>query len=179
MRYYETLYIVNPNFEENRLQDIIGDITKEIGRFNFSVINHRVWGKKRLAFSVSKHKYGTYIMLQFETNEAKHLSEFETYLKLNNNILRSQTVKLDVKPEKYLEEIRKDEEEISDSPVEIKDELPAEESADTQDQENDGNESDSVSEESIESSSEETAEDGVDPELEDLEKTSEVEEEEA
>jgi ribosomal protein S6 len=55
MRYYETLYIVNPNFEENRLQDIIGDITKEIGRFNFSVINHRVWGKKRLAFSVSKH----------------------------------------------------------------------------------------------------------------------------
>ncbi len=69
MRYYETLYIVNPNFEENRLQDIIGDITKEIGRFNFSVINHRVWGKKRLAFSVSKHKYGTYIMLQFETNQ--------------------------------------------------------------------------------------------------------------
>ncbi len=88
-------------------------------------------------------------------------------------------MKLDVKPEKYLEEIRKDEEEISDSPVEIKDELPAEESADTQDQENDGNESDSVSEESIESSSEETAEDAVDPELEDLEKTSEVEEEEA
>lgn len=114
MRYYETLYIVNPNYEENRLQDIIGDITKEIEKYKFSVVNHRVWGKKRLAFSVSKHKYGTYILLQFETADTKPLSNFETYLKLNKNILRSQTVKLEEKPEVYLEEIRKDDKVESD-----------------------------------------------------------------
>ncbi len=120
MRYYETLYIVNPNYEENRLQDIIGEISKEIEKNKFSVINHRVWGKKRLAFSVSKHKYGTYILLQFETAEPKPLPDFETYLKLNKNILRSQTVRLDNKPEVYLEEIRKDDKlEPNDSPPAI------------------------------------------------------------
>ncbi|MBT3216806.1 MAG: 30S ribosomal protein S6 [Candidatus Marinimicrobia bacterium] len=135
MKYYETLYILNPNYEEQRIQDIIGDVNKEAEKIKYSVINHRVWGKKKLSFSISKQKYGTFILLQFETTDSSTLIELETYIKLNKNIMRSQTVKLDERPEVYLEETRKDDvgqsiDEDSKSDVESQEKSESDEVAD-------------------------------------------------
>lgn len=120
MRYYETLYIINPNYEQDRLSKIIGEVGKEIVRDGVTVINHRVWGKKRLAYPIQKHKYGTYILLQFETGSIEALKEFDTFMKLNRGIIRHQTVRVDSRPEVYEEdvpEVKKDEGSSSEEKV--------------------------------------------------------------
>ena len=103
MRYYESLYIVNPNYEQNRLDEVmktVSDITSEYG---FKTINHFVWGKKRLAYNIQEHKYGSYVLLHFETESLENLERFERFMVLQKTILRNQTVLLDDRPEKQSE----------------------------------------------------------------------------
>ena len=113
MRYYESLYIVNPNYEQERLDDVIKSVSDKLSEYGFSVINHRIWGKKRLAYSIEKHKYGSFILLHFETESTENLERFERFMILQKTILRNQTVSLAIKPEAHIEdEPVKDEEKI-------------------------------------------------------------------
>ena len=43
MRYYESLYIVNPNYEQDRLDEAMKTVTDKMGEYGFSIINHRLW----------------------------------------------------------------------------------------------------------------------------------------
>ena len=104
MRYYESLYIVNPNYEQERLDDVIKSVTDKLSEFGFSIINHHIWGKKRLAYSIEKHKYGSFILLHFETESTENLERFERFMILQKTILRNQTVSLAIKPEAHVEE---------------------------------------------------------------------------
>ena len=106
MRYYETLYIVNPNLENEALDITMGEIGTELEKTKSKLINHRVWGKKRLAYQIENQKYGSFILLQFEGGEQNQMNEFNTWMKLNNSVLRHMTVALDEKPEVYLEIVK-------------------------------------------------------------------------
>ena len=121
MRYYETLYIVNPNLENEALDITMGEIGTELEKSKSKIINHRVWGKKRLAYQIENQKYGSFILLQFEGGEQDQMNEFHTWMKLNNSVLRHMTVALDDKPEVY-------EEEVKEVPVEkiVRVEIPVE-----------------------------------------------------
>ena len=97
MKYFETLYIVNPNFEQNRLDTIIKDVEKNVGKFS-KVISQNIWGKKRLAYKIDNQKYGTFVLLNFETDEGSMIAGFESYMKLNTSVLRAQTIRLKSRP---------------------------------------------------------------------------------
>ena len=103
MRYYESLYIVNPNYEQNRLDEVMKTVSDKISEYGFKTINHFVWGKKRLAYNIQEHKYGSYVLLHFETESLENLERFERFMVLQKTILRNQTVLLDDKPEKQSE----------------------------------------------------------------------------
>ena len=97
MKYFETLYIVNPNFEQSRLDTIIKDVEKNVGKFS-KVISQNIWGKKRLAYKIDNQKYGTFVLLNFETEEGSKIAGFESYMKLNTSVLRAQTIRLKSRP---------------------------------------------------------------------------------
>ncbi len=97
MKYFETLYIVNPNFEQNRLDTIIKDVEKNVGKFS-KVISQNIWGKKRLAYKIDNQKYGTFVLLNFETEDGSGIAGFESYMKLNTSVLRAQTIRLKSRP---------------------------------------------------------------------------------
>ena len=99
MRYYESLYIVNPNFEQSRIDEVMKLVSDKCGDYKFKIINHHTWGKKRLAYSIQKHKYGSFILLHFASETADKLKEFDRFMYLNKDILRNQTVVLNQKPE--------------------------------------------------------------------------------
>jgi len=103
MKYFETLYIVNPNFEQSRLDIIIKDIEKNVGKFS-NVIGHNIWGKKRLAYKIDNQKYGTFVLLNFETEEGSGIAGFESYMKLNISVLRAQTIRLKSRPTESVSE---------------------------------------------------------------------------
>ncbi len=99
MRYYETMYIVSPSFETDRLNKVIDMLNEEFQKKKVKVINHYVWGKKRLAYPIQDHRYGNYIIIHFENEEQNFLVNFGMLLKLNESVMRYQTVLLDKKPD--------------------------------------------------------------------------------
>ena len=104
MSFYETLYIVDPNLENKSLEKTMNEIGKELEKTKSKIINHRVWGKKRLAYSIERQKYGSYILIQFEGGDQQKMIEYDTWMRLNNSVLRHMTVLLNDKPEIYVEE---------------------------------------------------------------------------
>ena len=100
MRYYELLYIVNPNLEDERVNGIIEELGNEINKYGVNIINHHIWGKKRLAYPVKNNKYGIYILLQFAAEKFDFLKEFERFLILSKTVIRHQVVRLEEEPKK-------------------------------------------------------------------------------
>ena len=103
MSFYETLYIVDPNLENKSLEKTMIEIGKELEKTKSKIINHRVWGKKRLAYSIERQKYGSYILIQFEGGDQQKMVDYDTWMRLNNSVLRHMTVLLNEKPEIYVE----------------------------------------------------------------------------
>ena len=114
MRYYESLYIVNPNYEQGKLDEVMKTVSETISDYGFKIINHLAWGKKRLAYNIQEHKYGSYVLLHFETESLENLDSFERFMVLQKPILRNQTVLLDDKPDKQSEKAPSREEDKKD-----------------------------------------------------------------
>ena len=170
MRYYELLYIVNPNFEDDKAKNIIDEIGSEIEKHGVSIINHQVWGKKRLAYPIKKNKYGIYILLHFSAEKFDFLIEFERFLILNKAVIRHQVVKLDAEPTKLeevkldaeptkLEEVKLDEKEVEVGVEKEKNEISDDENKDDLKEEKDEVVSDSVEKDEPESEAEPKKED--------------------
>ena len=103
MKFYEIIYIVDPNLEKIVLEKTMAQIQDELQKTKAKVINHREWGKKRLAYQIANQKYGSFILLQFELNDLTNMEDFNRWLKLNTLVLRHMTVALKEKPKKYVE----------------------------------------------------------------------------
>ena len=99
MRYYEILYIINPNFEKDKINNTMAEVTRKLEETKSKIINHYIWGKKRLSYPINNQKYGTYVLLQFEDGDRIKMDDFDTWMKLENLIMRHITIKLDNRPE--------------------------------------------------------------------------------
>ena len=117
MSFYETLYIVDPNLENKSLEKTMIEIGKELEKTKSKIINHRVWGKKRRAYSIERQKYGSYVLIQFKGGDQQKMVEYDTWMKLNNAVLRHMTVLLDEEPEVYVEEKKP---EVTNEEVDLK-----------------------------------------------------------
>ena len=125
MRYYEILYIVNPNFERKKIDETIKEIDNRLTKAKSKIINHIVWGKKKLAYTIQGHKYGTYILVHYQGGNKNKLNEFNSWLKLSDLVIRHMIVRIEKEPdllekvdnESYIEEkkdLKSDKDESSD-----------------------------------------------------------------
>ena len=99
MNYYEILYIVNPNFERKKIDDAMKEIEDKLKKTKSKIINHVIWGKKKLAYPIQNHKYGTYIMAHYNGGDKNGLDEFNSWLKLSDLVIRHMIVRLDSEPD--------------------------------------------------------------------------------
>ena len=98
MNYYELLYIVNPNFEGKNIDDTMKKIEKRLNKTKSKIINHVIWGKKKLAYPIQGHKYGTYIMVHYNGGDKNALDEFNSWLKLSDLVIRHMIIRLEHEP---------------------------------------------------------------------------------
>ncbi len=105
MRYYENLFIVHPNHEQEKLTNTIEAVKKEISNLNGNVLIVEEWGKRRLAYPIEKHRYGGYVLIQYESENSKINGNLESWMKLRPEILSCITVALEEKPELKTKEI--------------------------------------------------------------------------
>ena len=116
MRYYEILYIINPNFEKDKINNTMAEVTRKLEETKSKIINHYIWGKKRLSYPIKNQKYGTYVLLQFEDGDRIKMDDFDTWMKLENLIMRHITIKLDNRPEVIEESNENDKKLEKDNP---------------------------------------------------------------
>jgi len=117
MRYYEILYIINPNFEKDKINNTMAEVTRKLEETKSKIINHYIWGKKRLSYPIKNQKYGTYVLLQFEDGDRIKMDDFDTWMKLENLIMRHITIKLDNRPEVIEESNENDKKSEIDNPT--------------------------------------------------------------
>ena len=103
MRYYETLYIINPNLAEEDYRVVVAKFTDVVGKNKGVVTKVDEWGKKTLAYDIKKFDKGFYVLLQF-CGEADLPAEVKREMSLDDRILKYQTIKLsdDADPEKLM-----------------------------------------------------------------------------
>ena len=99
MRYYELIYIVNSNVERKRIDQVMKDISSRLENTDSKIINHVVWGKKKLAYPIKGNTYGNYILLHYEGGDNNKLNEFDSWLKLSGLVIRHMIVRLEQKPD--------------------------------------------------------------------------------
>ncbi len=99
MNYYELLYIVNPNYERKKIDDAMKEIQDRLKKTKSKIINHAIWGKKKLAYPIQNHKYGTYIILHYNGEDKNGLDEFNSWLKLSDLVIRHMIIRLDSEPD--------------------------------------------------------------------------------
>ena len=99
MRYYELIYIVNSNMERKKVDQVMKEIGSRLEDTDSKIINHIIWGKKKLAYVIKANTYGNYILLHYEGGNIKKLNEFDSWLKLSGLVIRHMIVKLEEKPD--------------------------------------------------------------------------------
>jgi small subunit ribosomal protein S6 len=93
MRHYEIIYIVNPNLSDEDCHEIIKKYNDIIESQKGIIIKMQEWGKQRMAYTIKKFYNGYYVLIDFCADPGVS-AELERNLKLDDRILKFQTVKL-------------------------------------------------------------------------------------
>jgi len=103
-RVYESAVLMNAALEDEQIQSLISRIKETIAKNGGEIIDLEDWGRKRLAYMIKKNKIGYYAIYRYKAPPTV-LPKLERLFKLDENILRTLTIKLS---KVALEQIRKD-----------------------------------------------------------------------
>lgn len=99
-RHYETVCIVKPDVSEEVTKGIIQRLTAVIEEGKGKLNKLDEWGRRRLAYSIAKKADGFYFVLDYMSEPAVS-KEIERIMKLNEDVIRCQTIHLiETKPPK-------------------------------------------------------------------------------
>ena len=86
MKKYEAVIILNPNLS-TKVDVFKTDFEKLLSDNSFKIIKTEDVGRRQLAYSITNHNKGHYILFNLEGNPSK-LLELETKIKYNESIIR-------------------------------------------------------------------------------------------
>jgi len=87
MRDYETLYIINPTLEEDKIKDVVEKFKTLIQKNGGEVTDINEWGKRRLAYTVKNMNEGYYVFMQFKAEPAV-VQDLERVFKITDEVIR-------------------------------------------------------------------------------------------
>lgn len=94
MRSYETIYIVQPDLNDDDIKVLSEKVQDTIASLQGTCHRLEDWGTRKLAYPVMKFPRGRYFYLTFE-GEPSLVSELERRFRLDDKVIRYQTVKLE------------------------------------------------------------------------------------
>lgn len=94
MRKYETIFIMDPDLEEERALSTIEKVKGIITQGNGEILKVEDWGKRKLAYDVKKKSKGHYILIHLLGSPAL-LSELERNFRVMDTVIKFQSVRLD------------------------------------------------------------------------------------
>ena len=97
MTKYETTFILEPGFDEGKVNEEIERVSQWIRDLGGELLEVQRWGKKRLAYEIEKKRDGIYTLMLYQGAGAM-VKEIERRLRLNESVMRVLTV-IHVPPE--------------------------------------------------------------------------------
>ena len=98
MAIYECVYIARQELTAAQTEQLSKDLTKIVSSNSGEIKKQEYWGLRNLAYKIRKNRKGHYTMFHIEA-PASTIEELERNMRLNEDILRYLTVKIDVLPE--------------------------------------------------------------------------------
>lgn len=87
MRKYELMCIIQPELDETALNGVLDKVKGWISESGGNVDKAEVWGRRRLAYIINKHREGQYVLLNVSMEPAA-TAELERHLRYQESILR-------------------------------------------------------------------------------------------
>lgn len=95
-KYYETTFIVDSIFEDDRVDSIVNKYSNFFKKNEGEVIKTEKWGRRKLAYPIKKRVTGSYVSIEF-TADPSVIAKLERAYHLDDDILRFLTVAFDKK----------------------------------------------------------------------------------
>ena len=96
MRIYEELFILDPKAADEQIDSVVAQIEETVKGAGGAIDKVEKWGVRRLAYRVQKRDEGYYVLVQFSSG-AKAVREIERRLRVDENVLKYLTVRIDEK----------------------------------------------------------------------------------
>ena len=93
---YESLFIVDVSNGEEATNATVNKFTSLIAE-NGTIIEVAQWGKRRLAYPINDMPEGYYVVVTFKA-AGDFLAELDRLFQIDENVMRSLTIKLDFEP---------------------------------------------------------------------------------
>ena len=100
--HYESVVILNATLEDSQIESILSSLQEQMTANGVEVSGVEKVGRKRLAYPIQKGKSGFYIILHF-SSPREYITKFERILRLDENIIRFLTIKLEKKDLDFIE----------------------------------------------------------------------------
>lgn len=94
MTKYESMLIARQDLGQSQVNDIVATLSDAIKKEGGEVVNVDNWGLKSLAYRIKKNRKGYYVVLNISA-PAQAIFEYERLARLNEDIIRFMTVKVD------------------------------------------------------------------------------------
>ncbi len=96
MRRYEMMVLITDTIEEDEATSVFEKVKTQLSAQDGTLHDENWWGKRKLAYEISKRDHGYYGVLDFEVSN-EGLKELERQLKISDNIIRFKTVRPDLR----------------------------------------------------------------------------------
>lgn len=98
MALYEHIFIARQDVQTQQVDTIADDFTKIIENFGGTVSLREYWGLRTLTYKIKKNRKGHYVMLHLDAPAAA-LAELERNARLNEDVLRYMSIRVDAHEE--------------------------------------------------------------------------------
>ncbi|MFO0619053.1 MAG: 30S ribosomal protein S6 [Polyangiaceae bacterium] len=92
-REYETIYIMRPDIDAESAEKVGNRLSEVVDREKGRLTKVELWGRRRLAYDIAKHRRGIYVYLKY-LGDGAVVGEVERTLRLADGVLKYQTVLL-------------------------------------------------------------------------------------
>lgn len=94
MRTYETIFIVHPEVGGDAYQGIVEKFKTILADQGAVMLKVDEWGTRKLAYPIKKQNRGTYVYCVYDA-KPEVIAEFERRLRIDEAVIRFQTVQLE------------------------------------------------------------------------------------
>ncbi|MDO4162505.1 MAG: 30S ribosomal protein S6 [Pseudomonadota bacterium] len=94
MANYESVLIARQDLGASQINTLVSDLSEVIKKEGGEVVKVDNWGLKNLAYRIKKNRKGYYVLLNIVA-PAKAVAEYERLVRLNEDVIRYMTVKVE------------------------------------------------------------------------------------